>query len=192
MDLNELPLALAVQQGLNRINYGRTAFRPNVAMLLADLQVSSELSGVVVVPSRERTVLARRNYELAKFAAPAVPASPTLAIDAWNCAKEHYGLTAVATALGIGGVPISKIALGHPIRHGSSKYTNLISHFGIKFFPMAKLPAGSQAARIAKTAFGTIRVFGVIGRAVPFVAIGLAVFDAVSIGLCVYEQRHGK
>ncbi len=75
---------------------------------------------------------------------------------------------------------------------GSSKYTNLASHFGLKFFPMTKLPHGSIAARVAKSTFGTIRVFGIVGRALPFVAVGLAVFDAVSIGMCAYEARNGK
>ena len=36
------------------------------------------------------------------------------------------------------------------------------------------------------------RIFGIVGRALPFVAVGLAVFDVVSIGQCAYEARHGK
>lgn len=62
----------------------------------------------------------------------------------------------------------------------------------LKFFSMTKLPHGSVAARVAKSTFGTIRVFGIVGRALPFVAVGLAVFDAVSIGMCAYEARNGK
>lgn len=57
---------------------------------------------------------------------------------------------------------------------------------------MAKLPHGSAAAHVAKSTFGTIRVFGIVGRALPFFAVGLAVFDAVSIGMCAYEARDGK
>jgi len=57
---------------------------------------------------------------------------------------------------------------------------------------MAMLPHGSAAARVAKSAFGTIRVFGIIGRALPFVAVGLAVYDATSIGVCAYEERSRK
>ncbi|WP_394754190.1 hypothetical protein, partial [Crenothrix sp.] len=82
--------------------------------------------------------------------------------------------------------------LGRPHALGSSKYTNLISHYGLKFFPMARLPHGSAAARVAKGTFGTIRVFGIVGRALPFVAVGLAVYDAISIGMCAYEERNGK
>jgi len=45
---------------------------------------------------------------------------------------------------------------------------------------------------MAKATFGTVRVFGVIGRGIPFVAAGLAVFDLVSIGLCAYEVKNGR
>jgi hypothetical protein len=31
-----------------------------------------------------------------------------------------------------------------------------------------------------------------VGRAMPFVALGLAVYDVISIGMCAYEERHGK
>lgn len=192
--MNEMPLTLAVQLGLSRIHQSGTAFNPNMATLLMDLDASAGLGGVIAAPAEDPRShdFKFKGYDLVKFAPPKVPESPTLANDVWGCATEHYGLTAAATALGIGGIPISKIALGHPVRHGSSKYTNLISHFGIKFFPMATLRAGSTTARIAKSTFGTIRIFGIIGRAAPFAAVGLAVFDAISIGLCVYEQRHGR
>ena len=57
---------------------------------------------------------------------------------------------------------------------------------------MATLSHRSTAARVAKSTFGTIRIFGIVGRTVPFVAIGLAVYDAISIGMCAYEERNGK
>lgn len=44
-------------------------------------------------------------------------------------------------------------------------------------------------ARVANKVFGTARVFGIIGRALPFAAVGLAVFDVISIGQCVYNKR---
>jgi hypothetical protein len=62
----------------------------------------------------------------------------------------------------------------------------------VKFFPRLLLPHGSRIASIAKSTLGTVRVFGVVGRAMPFVAIGLAVFDVVSIGQCAYEVQNGK
>ncbi len=45
-----------------------------------------------------------------------------------------------------------------------------------------------MSANAAKSTFGTIRVFGIIGRALPFAAVGLAVFDVISIGQCVYKK----
>lgn len=57
---------------------------------------------------------------------------------------------------------------------------------------MATLPHSSLAARVAKKAFGTIRVFGIVGRTLPFVAMGLAVHDVISIGMCAYEERIRK
>ena len=74
---------------------------------------------------------------------------------------------------------------------GSSRTTNLASLIGMRFFPRT-LIRQPTAARMAKATFGTVRVFGVIGRGIPFVAAGLAVFDLVSIGLCAYEARNGK
>jgi len=108
--------------------------------------------------------------------------------DLWECTKEHYGLTAAAGIMGAASIPVKKIKLGYWIAPGTSKYTNLTSHFGYQFFPRAKLRAGSASARVAKNTFGTIRVFGIIGRALPFSAMGLAVFDIISIGQCVYKK----
>ena len=188
--MNEMPLSLAVQLGLNRINHNGIVFNPNVTSLLIDFRVPSGLSGVVALPPENGQ--SRKGYELVKLSAPVTPTPDVTVDDLWACAKEHFGLTATAAALGAGGIPINKLRLGYPIHPKSSKYTNLVSHFGIKFFPMAKLPPGSAGARIAKNAFGTIRVFGVIGRTIPYVAVGLAVFDVISIGMCAYEERNRK
>jgi len=106
----------------------------------------------------------------------------------WDCTKEHYGLTAAAGIVGATSIPIKKIKLGYRVAPGSSKYTNLSSHIGVKFFPRAILRSGSTSAKVAKATFGTIRVFGIIGRALPFAAIGLAVYDVISIGQCVYKK----
>ena len=127
-----------------------------------------------------------------RLSAPDVPSLDITVDDLWVCAQEHYGLTAAAVAAGVGGIPLSKLRLGYFVAPNSSKYVSLTSHLGHKFFPMATLPHRSAAARVARSAFGTIRVFGIIGRAAPFVAIGLAVYDAISIGMCAYEERNGK
>ncbi len=47
-----------------------------------------------------------------------------------------------------------------------------------------------MSANAAKRVFGTTRFFGVIGRALPFSAVGLAMFDAISIGQCVYKKNN--
>ena len=68
---------------------------------------------------------------------------------------------------------------------------NLASLIGMRFFPRTLIRQPTLAS-MAKATFGTVRVFGIIGRGIPFVAAGLAVFDLVSIGKCAYEARNGK
>ena len=130
---------------------------------------------------------------MVKLSIPDVSLPEITVDDLWTCAKKHYGLTAATVITGIeGGFPLRKVHLGYKVTPGSSKYTNLVSHYGHKFFPMATLPHGSAAARVAKSTFGTIRVFGIIGRVLPFVAVGLAIYDAISIGICAYEESSRK
>jgi len=190
--MTEMPLPLAVQVGVERMNQLGTPFAPYQVRLIADLGMSSELSGVIALPPGRESVQPLGGYQLVKFAAPQPQANELTVDDLWKCAKEHYGLTASAAITGIGGIPINKMHLGHFVMPGSSQYTNLVSHYGHKFFPMAMLPRGSAVARLAKSAFGTIRIFGIVGRTLPFVAMGLAVYDVISIGMCAYEERHGK
>ena len=186
-----MPLSFAVQRGIRQINRRGVVFNPSIGRLITDLSLSPGLSGVIALPP-ENERRSNQGYDLVKLPAPDVPSLDITVGDLWMCAKEHYGLTAATAAVGVGGVPVSKLRLGHRIQPGSSKYTNLVSHFGLKFFPMTTLPRGSTAARVAKSTFGTIRVFGIVGRAMPFVAVGLAVYDAISIGMCAYEERNGK
>ncbi len=190
--MNEMPLSLAVQLGIQKINSHGIVFKPNMASLFSDFSLSSSASGVIALPLEKGLNKNRQGYDLVKLSAPDVPTLDITVDDLWVCAKEHYGLTAITAVAGVGGIPVKKIRLGHQVHKNSSKYTNLVSHYGHKFFPMAKLPNGSTAARVAKSTLGTIRVFGIIGRALPFVAFGLAVYDVVSIGMCAYEERHGK
>lgn len=190
--MNELPLPLAVQLGIDSINAHGGDFNPPQTNLVADFYLSSGLGGIVAISTERQKSSARRDYELVKLPVLPTQAEGVSVADLWECAKEHYGLTTATMLTGAGGIPIKKLYLGYPVVMGSSKYTNLVSHFGLKFFPMATLPRGSSVANMAKSAFGTIRVFGVVGRAMPFVAIGLAIFDAVSIGMCAYEERRAK
>ena len=189
--MEPMSLPHAIHMGMRTLNRSGVAFAPNMARLVGDFQ-SPNASAVLALPA---TGGAKHGYELVKYAVPdmAVQASmPDITVgDVWACAKEHYGLTTATVVTGAGGMPIPKKWMGHRVMPGSSKYTNLVSHTGVKFFPMTTLPHGSTAAKIAKQAFGTIRVFGIVGRALPFVAIGLAAYDAISIGMCAYEQRNG-
>ena len=129
-------------------------------------------------------------YQLTKISRPDVKI-PDLSLDQlWDCAKDHYGLAAISVSAGIGGMPVPKSRLGYIRNLGSSKNTNFVSHFGLKFFPMAKVP--TNLGKSAKATFGSVRIFGVIGRALPFVAGGVAIYDVVSIGMCALEARDGK
>lgn len=130
-------------------------------------------------------------YEIVKASSSSVTLPDTTLDDLWACTQEHYGLTTAVVFTGVAGIPINKTALGAWVHSGSSTTTNLTSYIGWKFFPRA-LIRQPTAARMAKAIFGTVRVFGIIGRGIPFVAAGLAVFDLVSIGLCAYEARNGK
>ncbi|WP_300628412.1 hypothetical protein [Pseudomonas sp.] len=127
------------------------------------------------------------HYQLLKplHADPAVP--DTTFDELWKCTQQHYGLTA---ATGAAGIPISKIAVGAWVHVGSSKTKNLASLIGMRFFPRTFIRQPTMAGR-AKATFGTVRVFGIIGRGSPFVVAGLAIFDLVSIGKCAYETKRG-
>jgi hypothetical protein len=190
--MTSLPLSHAIHLGLHEINRGGTYFNPDIASLYADLSYATGSGGVIAITPENLQSGDRPGYDLAELSPPDVSNIDATIHDIWECAKEHYGLTAVTLLTGAGGIPVSKLHLGHKVYPGSSKYTNLVSHFGLKFFPMTTLPHDSMAAKIAKKAFGTIRVFGIVGRALPFAAAGLAVIDAISIGACAYEARRGR
>lgn len=188
--MQKINLSHAIDIGIDKINQSGTVFTPYTPSIFTDLASSNGVSGVMIIPTNEDGRDPRK-YEVLKLAPPEVPDKlMTTVDDIWSCAKEHYGLTVSAAAAGIGGIPISKLRLGHHVLPGTSQYTNIVSHLGVKFFPMTTLPKGSIAAKVAKNTFGTIRVFGIIGRSLPYVAVGLAVVDAISIGMCVYEERN--
>jgi hypothetical protein len=146
---------------------------------------------VMVLPARPGIANHYRNYDLIQDMAPPPSIENHTLEDLWNCTKEHYGLTAATVITGAAGIPLPKLIFGARVHPGASKMTNLSSFVGWKFFPRT-LIRQPTAARLAKSTFGTVRVFGVIGRGIPFVAAGLAIFDLVSIGLCAYEARNAK
>lgn len=188
--MQEMQLSFAIQQGLQQMKRNGVVFQPQIASLVTDFSLSGN-SGVIALPP-EQGLKNRQGYDLVKFSVPEVSELEATVGDLWECAKDHYGLTAAAAATGSLGIPLDKVKLGHYVQGNASKNTSLASHLGHKFFPLARLPHGSTAARVAKKTFGTVRIFGLIGRAAPFVAIGLAVIDVISIGMCAYDKRNGK
>ncbi len=183
--MRETNIYHAVHTGLMDLKFCGADFNPDVNSLAWELLISKHYGGAIFLPSNNE-----KGFEIVKYSSSIVDIKDdgVTVDDLWNCTKEHYGLTASAGIIGAASIPIKKIKLGYWVAPGSSEYTNLTSHIGYKFFPRARLRAGSTSAKITKSAFGTIRVFGVIGRALPFAAVGLAVFDIISIGQCVYKK----
>ncbi len=133
-----------------------------------------------------------KGFEIVKYSALDVEVKDdgVTVDDLWECTKEHYGLTAATGVIGAASIPIKKIKLDYRVHPGASEYTSLSSHIGLKFSPRTNFRSGSASANAAKRVFGMTRVFGIIGRALPFSAVGLAVFDAISIGQCVYKKNN--
>lgn len=169
----------------NGIDFGSTS---SMAFHLGNTMTSC--SAVMVLPNSPGWTHGA-SYQLLKpvHADSSVPS--TTFDELWKCTQQHYGLTAATVLTGAAGIPISKISVGTWVHVGSSKTTNLASLIGMRFFPRT-LIRQPTVARMAKATFGTVRVFGIIGRGIPFVAAGLAVFDLISIGKCAYEARNGR
>ncbi len=184
--MRETGICNAIYSGLMDLRICGTTFNPNIGALMGELHRTTHYGGTIILPSSNKN-----GFETVKYISSVadIKDDGVTVDDLWSCTKEHYGLTAVTGIIGAASIPIKKIKLGHKVAFGSSQYTNLTSHYGNKFFPRARLWSGSATARAAKATFGTIRVFGIIGRALPFAAIGLAVFDVISIGQCVYKKQ---
>jgi len=183
--MRETDIFHAIHTGVMNLKFCGATFNPNVEALAGEFLHLKHHRGTIILPSNNNN-----GFETVKYSSSGVVIkdSGVTVDDLWECTKEHYGLTAATGVIGAASIPIEKIKLGYPVSLGSSKYTNLLNHIGYKFFPKAKLRSGSASALAAKKTFGTIRVFGVIGRALPFAAVGLAVFDIISIGQCVYKK----
>ncbi|WP_159069232.1 hypothetical protein [Burkholderia metallica] len=186
-----MSLGSAVAAGVNEINRDEiNGFRPDRSRLLMDLNRPPSNAGTVIIAPADNPA----GYEVLSFS-PSFELSESevsVGVDLWECAKEHYGLTGSAALAGVAGMPLHKKLLGHMVHPRASKYTNIVSSVGLKFFPRLVLPSGSMAARLAKKTLGTVRVFGVIGRASGYGAVALGVIDAVVIGKCAYDARYGN
>ncbi len=187
--MRETGICNAIYTGLMDFRTCGTSFNPNIGALMGGLHRTTHYGGTIILPSSNSN-----GFEIVKYSASEadIKDDGVTVDDLWECTKEHYGLTAATGLLATASIPIKKIKLGHKIAPGSSKYTNLSSHIGWKFFPRATLRSGSVSANVAKRTFGTIRVFGIIGRALPFAAVGFAVFDVISIGQCVLKNNYGR
>jgi hypothetical protein len=95
-----------------------------------------------------------------------------------SCAADQYGLTSLLVRGGVGlaATPIPKSLIGVPTLPGSSKFTNPLSYIGFL--------NPSLDVRLPVRILGTTRLFGIAGRAVPFIGEGLLLYDAASIGIC--------
>lgn len=157
-------------------------FSPNKAKLSYELSNTRGHAGTLILAA------GKTGYRLINYSAPAIKKSDFTTDALLECVKKHYGLSAATAFLSVGAIPLSKIRLGYPLRPGASKFTNPISHFGHKFYPRSLLSHGSLAARSAKSVFGTIRVFGLLGRANLVGFIGFAIFDVISIAHCLDKK----
>jgi len=185
--MRETGICNAIYSGLMDLRICGTTFAPNIGALMGELHRTTHYGGIIILPSSNTN-----GFETVKYSALDVEIKDDgiTVDDLWECTKEHYGLTAVTGLFTAASIPINKIKLGHIVYPGANKYTNLSSHIGLKYFPRTNLRSGSVSANTAKRIFGTTRVFGIIGRALPFVAVGLAVFDVISIGQCVYKKNN--
>jgi len=177
----------AIYTGIRELNVCGTDFNPNINSLAWELMISKHYGGTVFLPSSNE-----KGFEIVKYSSSEanIKDNGVTVDDLWECTKEHYGLMAATGLFATASIPLNKIKLGYMVPPGVSKYTSLSSHIGVKFFPRTNLRSGSVSANAARRVFGTTRVFGIIGRALPFAAVGLAVFDAISIGQCVYKKNN--
>lgn len=98
----------------------------------------------------------------------------------------RYGLADLAFRGGVGALatPIPKAWFGVPTVMGASRNTNLLSYFGFAN------PAIDY--RISTRILGTTRVFGIAGRAMPFIGTGIMVYDAGAISMCTYNCMQSR
>jgi len=110
--------------------------------------LSQHYSGVIALPATEDRT--GRGYEFVKFTRPDIDLPDITWEDVWECMKKHYGFAVAGGFVGVAGISIDKVKYGYPVIGNASKKTNIVSHIGTKFFPMATLPEGSPVARLTK------------------------------------------
>lgn len=191
MQMQEKDFTTAVIEGnLELKRYGVSLGSHSQVAFSLQSSMMTSCPGTLILPSQSWTTGAIGHEIITGIRTQSTVPDTTVEM-LWNCTKEHYGLTIATTLTAAAGIPISKTAVGAWVHAGSSRTTNIASLIGMRFFPRT-LIRQPTVAKLAKATFGTVRVFGVIGRGIPFVAAGLAVFDLVSIGLCAYEAQHGN
>lgn len=101
-----------------------------------------------------------------------------------NCVKLAIGdqLGIKELMVGAGLIPVPKRAVGLSVAKGASESTNVVSYAGHKLFRGANLPF---------KVLGTNRVFGIAGRASPWVAAALAGYDIYKIANSVSWCNRG-
>ncbi|WP_455922464.1 hypothetical protein [Pseudomonas putida] len=187
--IHDEDLPTSVLLGVDELRRHRVSLS-SPSQIIVDLGASMRShQGVMILPATQ--INGARSYEVIQAVGKPVNVPATTMDHLWSCTKQHYGLTAATAITGAAGIPIPKVMVGAWVHKGSSATTNFSSIVGWEFFPRT-LIRQPMLAKAAKATFGTVRVFGIIGRGVPFVDAGLAVFDLVSIGACVYEAQHAK
>ncbi len=88
-----------------------------------------------------------------------------------NAIGNQLGVHDAMVAVGL--IPVSKSAAKLPITAGASEYTSVVSYVGHTLFRGANLPF-----RI----LGTNRIFGIAGRASPYIGAALIGYDVYKIG----------
>lgn len=184
-DLHSAIIRIQSELEQNGIDFGSTA---SVAFHLGNTMAS--YPAVMALPHSPGWTHGA-SYKLLKPSHADFAVPNTTFDELWKCTQQHYGLTVATVLTDATGIPISKIAVGSWVHVGSSKTTNLASLIGMRFFPRALIRQPTVAG-MAKATFGSVRVFGIIGRGIPFVTAGLAVFDLISIGTCAYEAISGS
>lgn len=189
--MEEKDLTTAVMEGNLEVSRHGVNLGPSTHVTFSlQSSIMASCPGTLILPSQswKSDII---GHEIIKGMRTSTTAPDTTFDTLWRCTQEHYGLTTATALTTAAGIPISKTAIGAWVHAGSSRTTNISSLIGMRFFPRT-LIRQPTVARFAKATFGTVRVFGVVGRGMPFVAVGLAVFDLVSIGLCAYEAKSGN
>jgi len=184
--MEEMLLSEALLSGLSEARKKGLWFTPNLTRLINELFGGKNQAGTLILPQGQSS------YKLIDIPIHKIPkeqANPDSTADnLWECVKEHYGITAATAFLAPGAIPIPKPWLGRRVMEGASGFTNPISEFGLRFYPLKKIRYGTQLARNAKAIFGSIRVFGVLGRANAVGFIGFAILDVIALAACMGKK----